>query len=183
VYEQLEGAARERMRRDGVPDDAVTISRGAEVRYARQSHELDVSVPDGPIDAGALAAVRTRFEEEHRRAYGCAMTEDMVLVNAQVSAVASLPKPPFEPLTGEGAASVGAGGSAMPVDRRAIYVSGRWVEADVYERRDLGPGVEIAGPAIVEQPDTTVLLLPGDHGRVDRQGNLVLEISTEEVRP
>jgi N-methylhydantoinase A len=95
--------------------------------------------------------------------------------------VASLPKPPFEPLGSDGAA--GAGRAVTPVDRRPLYVGGAWVEAQVYERRDLGPGAEIAGPAIVEQPDTTVLLLPGDHGRVDPQGNLILEISAVEVRP
>ncbi|MBM4407173.1 MAG: hydantoinase/oxoprolinase family protein [Chloroflexi bacterium] len=175
VYEDLESAARDRMRRDGVPDDAVTITRSAEMRYARQSHELDVAVPTGPIDAATLATVRERFEEEHRRAYGFAMTEDMVLVNAQVSAVASLPKPPFEPLGG-GNGARGAG-RAQPVDRRPIYVAGAWVDADVFERRDLGPGVRIAGPAIVEQPDTTVLLLPGDTGLVDGQGNLLLEVA------
>ena len=47
-----------------------------------------------------------------------------------------------------------------------VYVGGGWVEASVYERRDLGPGVEIAGPSIVEQPDTTVLLLPGGRAPV-----------------
>ena len=178
VYEGLERAARDRMRRDGVADDEVTITRGAEMRYARQSHELDVPVPSGPVDASTLATVRDRFEEAHKRAYGFGMTEDMVLVNAQVTAIASLPKPPFEPLAGAAGASSGNGAhpTASPVDRRPIYVGGRWEEANVYERRDLGPGVEIAGPSIVEQPDTTVLLLPGDRGRVDGQGNLILEI-------
>jgi N-methylhydantoinase A len=177
VYEALEAAARGRMRRDGVPDTDVVITRGAEVRYARQSHELDVAVPGGPVDATTLAAVRDGFEDAHKRAYGFAMTEDMVLVNAQVTAIASLPKPPFEPLAGGAASGNGTHPSASSVDRRPIYVRGDWVEAAVYERRDLGPGVEIAGPSIVEQPDTTVLLLPGDRGRVDGQGNLIVEIA------
>jgi N-methylhydantoinase A len=177
VYESLEEAARERMRRDGVADADVVISRGAEVRYARQSHELDVSVPGGPVDGSTLAAVRERFEDAHKRAYGFAMTEDMVLVNAQVTAIASLPKPPFEPLAGAEDSGNGRQPSARPVDARRIYLGGGWVEAAVFERRDLGPGVEIAGPSIVEQPDTTALLLPGDRGRVDGQGNLIVEIA------
>jgi N-methylhydantoinase A len=180
VYEGLEEAAGERMRRDDVPHSELVISRGAEVRYARQSHELDVSVPDGPIDETTLATIRQRFEEAHRRAYGFAMTEDMVLVNAQVSAVASLPKPPFEPLAGAGGDSDetnGSGPAGAPVDRRRIYVGGEWVEADVYERRDLRPGASIAGPAIVEQPDTTVLLQPGDSGVVDSLGNLIVTVA------
>jgi N-methylhydantoinase A len=176
VFDELEAAARDRMRRDGVPDDAVTVTRGAEVRYARQSHELDVMVPDGPIDATTLATVRERFEEEHRRAYGFAMTDDMVLVNAQVSAVASLPKPPFEPIGG-GDGSTGSGATAAPSpSRRRFYSGGAWVDAEVHDRHALLPGARIAGPAIVEQPDTTVLLLPGDRGHVDAHGNLIVEI-------
>ena len=175
VYESLEEAARDRMRRDDVPHSEVVISRGAEVRYARQSHELDVSVPDGPIDQTTLAMICQRFEEAHRRAYGFAMTEDMVLVNAQVSAVASLPKPPFEPLGGE--TTYGSGPAGAPVDRRRIYAGAEWIEADVYERRDVPPGQAIAGPAIIEQPDTTVLLMPGDSGVVDNLGNLIVTVA------
>ena len=131
------------MRRDDVAADEVVITRGAEVRYARQSHELDVSVPSGPVDASTLAAVRDGFEDAHKRAYGFAMTEDMVLVNAQVTAIASLPKPPFEPLAG--ASRDGLGQRGAP-DRRARRPSAASMSAGAGSRPRCTNGAT-SGPA------------------------------------
>jgi N-methylhydantoinase A len=44
----------------------------------------------------------------------------------------------------------------------------------VFERADLGAGARLTGPAIIEQPDTTVLVPAGHLGQVDRFGNLIL---------
>ena len=67
---------------------------------------------------------------------------------------------------------VAEGTGAMPARARPIWLDGRPVEARVFERARLGAGDRLVGPAIVEQPDTTVLV-PIDHvASVDRFGNL-----------
>jgi N-methylhydantoinase A len=58
---------------------------------------------------------------------------------------------------------------------RRVYAAGAFHEAGVYERLDLAVGETIAGPAILEQPDTTVFVDPGLSARVDRFGNLIIE--------
>jgi N-methylhydantoinase A len=67
-------------------------------------------------------------------------------------------------------------GSATPVARaaRRIWLDGRPTEARVYDRSALGRGARLEGPAIVEQPDTTVLVPGGHVGEVDRFENLLL---------
>jgi N-methylhydantoinase A len=55
----------------------------------------------------------------------------------------------------------------LAVDRRA--------EADVYRRERLPAGAEIEGPAVIEEPATSTLVLPGMRCTVDRLGNLVVE--------
>ena len=69
-----------------------------------------------------------------------------------------------------------AAATKPPVPRvtRRIWLDGRPTEAAVFERADLGAGARLAGPAIIEQPDTTVLVPAGHLGEVDRFGNLVL---------
>ncbi len=52
--------------------------------------------------------------------------------------------------------------------------SGAWRETAIYDRLALPVGAEITGPAILEQPDTTIVVDPGLTGRVDRFGNIVL---------
>ena len=51
------------------------------------------------------------------------------------------------------------------------------MEASVWDRLALPVGAVIAGPAVLEQPDATVLIEPGQQARVDRFGNLVLEVA------
>ena len=60
---------------------------------------------------------------------------------------------------------------------RPVYVAERFVECPTYERARLPWGVQVAGPAIIEQPDTTTWLEPGIAATVDEAGNLLLEVA------
>jgi N-methylhydantoinase A len=55
-----------------------------------------------------------------------------------------------------------------------VRVDGADLNAAVYERLDLPRDAVIAGPAILEQPDSTIFIDPGLEGRVDRFGNIVI---------
>ena len=58
---------------------------------------------------------------------------------------------------------------------RQVYFGGAWHETQIYDRLALPVGAVITGPAILEQPDTTVLIEPGLAGRVDAYGNTLIE--------
>ena len=66
------------------------------------------------------------------------------------------------------------GDAATVIWQHLLWLYGRPVEARVYERASLGAGDRVTGPAIVEQPDTTVLVPEGDVADVDRFGNLLV---------
>ncbi len=173
-YATLERRAAEQMHRDGVLDEQVSMSRSAEVRYVRQGFELEVPVPSGTLDAAALERIRDAFHAAHAQQYGYAMrSETVVLVNAQVSAVALLPKPGLDMAQ----ASAVEAQAALPGGQRALYTNGRWLQADVYDRTALQPGMNIDGPAIIEQVDSTAVLSSGDRGRVDRFRNFILRVT------
>ena len=176
LYTELERQALDQMDRDDVPPDNVTLHRSADVRYGRQSWELEVSVPAGTLDDAALATVAAEFHEHHRQQYGYAMEgEELILVNAQVSAIAVLPKPPFGAAIDAGQPSDRAMAHDQPGERR-VWLGGRWVNATVHDRAGLTPGAAIEGPAIVEQLDTTTFLGLGDRALVDAFGNLILTV-------
>jgi N-methylhydantoinase A len=178
MFEDLERQALGQMARDGVDHGAVGLTRSADVRYGRQSWELEVGVPSGTLDGAALDTIAAEFHARHRQAYGYAMeTEPLIVVNAQVSAIAALPKPPLGSTTAPGMdRSAGAMAHDQPGERQT-WLGGRWVSASVYDRRGLPPGAAIEGPAIVEQLDTTTFLGLGDRARVDESGNLVVEVA------
>ena len=67
------------MARDGVDHGAVELTRSADVRYARQSWELEVGVPSGRLDETALDLVRADFHARHAQQYGYVMeTEELI---------------------------------------------------------------------------------------------------------
>lgn len=161
----LEAQARAELSAQGATA-AVTIAHAADCRYAGQAHELRVPADPGNPTANDLAAA---FHAAHATAYGYALRDEpVVVVTVRVVATAAplLAAPPAD----------WDQGAARPERRRAIGVddSEDLVEARVLDRAALAAGDTVSGPALIEQPDSTTLLLPGDRAEVDAVGNLVV---------
>jgi N-methylhydantoinase A len=158
VWGELETAAAATLRAQGA--DAVAVRRVADCRYAGQSHELRLEVGAGTDVAAALHAA-------HEQAYGYALPGEPVEV-VTVRALAE-----GEPLLAAPPARWDHGGP-QPTRRRRIGVGGERVDALVCDRAALAPGDRVEGPALIEQPDSTTLLAPGDAATADDAGNLVI---------
>jgi len=159
--------------------DAERVERGnrgvdivLDARYVGQNFELAIGLGNAePLaDAGDIAQ---RFFAEHERAYGFHNPADRIeIVNFRLIAVGKLRQPAARPSEPRQSGAPDAG------SRRAV-----WFEADkaedtpVYDRATLMPGDTIAGPAVIEQLDSTTLLFPGDRATVDPYLNLLVEIS------
>jgi N-methylhydantoinase A len=63
---------------------------------------------------------------------------------------------------------------ATPRTTRPVHFGDTWAETAIYDRLALPVGTCITGPAILEQPDTTVLIEPGLQGIVDQFGNTII---------
>ena len=57
---------------------------------------------------------------------------------------------------------------------REVWFEGAWWQTDIYDRLSLPEGQCVLGPALLEQPDTTIFLDPDLEGRVDKFGNLII---------
>jgi N-methylhydantoinase A len=75
-----------------------------------------------------------------------------------------------------GADSRGAPEPASVETREVGLEDGRWVRCSVYSRARLQPGDRVEGPAVVEEPASTLLLYPGDRLRVAERGHLIVEV-------
>ena len=64
-------------------------------------------------------------------------------------------------------------------DKSARAIGGQWQSCPVYDRLALPAEAVVAGPAVLEQPDTTVLIAPGQAGTVDKLGNIVISRGDE----
>jgi N-methylhydantoinase A len=166
-YDGLRAELAEWLARHGAGAGAPTFRPAADMRYVGQSYEIEVPVEPAWFAAGGGAALLAAFHRAHEHAFGHADREAPAeIVNLRVQLRAARPRVPL----GE----VAAGAAPAPRARRRIWLDGRRVEAGVFDRAALGRGARVAGPAIVEQPDTTVLVPTGHVGEVDRFGNLLL---------
>ena len=150
-------AAMEREAREDL--EAPALRRRADARYRGQSFELTVEAAD-------LEGLAARFGDAHEQRYGYRMGDEAVeLVSARVIATVAVERPePVAPAR-EGAPAAGT--------RRARF-DGDWHDTPVLRAEGLGPGAEVAGPAIVEFAEATCVVRPGWAGAVAGTGTLVL---------
>lgn len=158
--------------REGAAPDARRLRRMADMRYAGQNYELTLDLPPTPLDAAALAALLDAFHAAHDQSYGFASPgEPVQFVTFRLEATSIVPKAALPELP----AAAGQIADALLGTRRTyLPEAGGWVDCPIYDRALLGPGHRCAGPAIVEQMDSTTLVLPGQRGEVDRFGNIIL---------
>ena len=95
-----------------------------------------------------------------------------VLINLRTTIIGRRPRFPLQVF------APSAKSAASPQSRRKVWFADGWADAPIYRREDLAVGQALAGPAIVQQADTTVLVEPGWTARVDDIGNLRIETSS-----
>ncbi|MFC7330421.1 hydantoinase/oxoprolinase family protein [Marinactinospora rubrisoli] len=152
----------------GEPAAEPVLTRAADMSYVGQAHEIRVPVTAGdgaPLAADALAEA---FHAEHERLYGFRDTGAPIRIGtARLAITAPRPVAPAAPVPP-------GGGRPAPLGHRTVLLRGESVRAARFDRAALGAGDTLAGPAIVEQTDTTVLVPPGWTAAVDPTGNLRL---------
>jgi N-methylhydantoinase A len=171
---QVEARALAELLQEGVERERATLLRHLDVRYVGQHHEVTIQIPHGEaIAEGHLAGIAESFHRAHERLYTYAIPENpLEVMNLRVTAVGAVDK---TGLNRQGLGGEEAGG-ARKGERRIYFVETAGFQAvPVYERDRLSPGNRLAGPAVVEERITTVVVHPGWGLRVDEYENLVLE--------
>jgi N-methylhydantoinase A len=169
---ELAAEGRRWLRDEGVPPAAQRIERFADLRYANQGYELTVPLPDGPVTRAALDRAVEAFHAEHERLYTYATRDLPVeIVNLRVSAQG--PAWAFAP------GPIEATGAPAPPPRvRPAYfpAAGGFVDCPVHDAAALPVGASVTGPAVITQDLSTIVVEPGHRARVDRFGNVLIEL-------
>ncbi|MBW3665208.1 MAG: hydantoinase/oxoprolinase family protein [Actinobacteria bacterium] len=153
----------------GVPVEAVALGVQAEMHFEGQRHAIRVEV-ESPLTRDD---VERAFREEYRRQYGTVLDNPAMLLDLECHVVGRRPRrvetwPELDEQPWDDAV----------IERRDVYFDGAWRDTPIIERTALFPGMSGVGPAIVEQDDTTTVVLPDMSVRVDHAGNLILEVAS-----
>jgi N-methylhydantoinase A len=142
----------------------------ADMHYLGQTHTIAVRLADPRTTPVDEASLRAAFEAAYAKTFSRTLPGIAIrLVNLRIAAIGKRPRFDLAALAPGPEASLAA------ADRGARNVwFGGWREARIYDRLLLPINAEIAGPAILEQPDATIVVDPGLAARVDRFGNIIM---------
>ncbi len=173
IYDELEAEGRAVLDRSGVPEDRMTFRRTADMRYEGQGHEIMVPLRSGEMSAETEEEIRKSFEDAYRAIYQrLGPNVPVEALNWRLVASGETPDLDLRPTE---AASLAVEEAKKP--SRLVYFPS-WKEmrvCDIYDRARLTPGAAIAGPAVVEESESTVVVPPGWDAHVDEFCNLALQ--------
>ena len=146
-----------------------------DMAYVGQTHTvavpLTVEVTDGKTSPPTREQIAEAFDAAYRQTYGRLLENGARRVmNLRTAVIGRRPKFDLSAFAPDPGATVEAALSRT----RQVHFADRWHETAIYKRLDLPVGAKIDGPAILEQPDTTILIEPGLTGRIDDFGNVIL---------
>ena len=182
AYNELESVLYSMLKADGFKKDEISLERAADCRYEGQGYELVTPYPktneSSKINLSEL--LTKNFHAQHEKQYGKSFPEKNIqIVNirargrgatAQVKAC-NLKK---MSITGKKAEPCSSAKAYFLSDGKLLYL-----ETPRYSRKDLLPGHNILGPAIIDQMDSTTMVLPDWKAKIDQMGNIIISRGTE----
>jgi N-methylhydantoinase A len=156
---------------EGALGARLEVLRTVEMRYLGQGHEISVALPAGKIKSDHARRLRADYEARYEEQFGLRISDvpvEFLTWSVKVATVATESRSKLK------SAKRAKARSAL---RRAVFdtVAGRLEQVPLYWRKDLAPGMRLAGPALVAEPQTTTLVPRGWRCTVTGAGHLLLE--------
>jgi len=174
IFLEMEETGLELLLDAGVSENDVQFIRSVDMRYVGQGFDINVPLPGGMFNHNHLEGFQTSFEKEYQRIYQ-RLCEDIAIecVNWRLTATGPHPE-------------MGTTQWGSPVENRTDILKGtrqayipdqnRYAEIPVYDRYQLTVGVEITGPAIIEERESTLVLNGPGKAQIDTFGNVIVHM-------
>ncbi len=181
-FQRLATEVQRRLDRNRVADEDRDLVYSVEMRYGLQMHTVRLEVPRQDYAAGDVAAVCDAFDRQYERLYGKGSgfsDAGRFLTSFTVDGY-GMPRLPERARAGDNADR--DAGAAL-VGHREVYLGGTYVPASVYRHELLTPGMRLTSPAIVEAPQTTMVVPPAHSAWIDPYLNVHIGIPDRDSAP
>jgi N-methylhydantoinase A len=167
----LEARALEEYASENIDRSRVRFLRYGRCRYQNQEHSVEILLPEGEINAGQIESIRERFRADFEQEYTFRLDAPVELVCYHLIAIASVDKlqPSKAPVSGRKLEATVKGTREVDFIEAGIHT------ATIYDGEALEPGMSFAGPAIIEESGTTVVIPPGMPCHLDEYGNYTIQ--------
>jgi N-methylhydantoinase A len=174
IFSALEKKGRAQLRKDGIASKDIFLERHVEMKFKLQIHLVEVPVREGKLTARHLAALQNDFVEKYERTHGrgSAFTGAGTEIGLfRVVARGRMERPAVSEYQRQH--------TAKAAQSRSVY----WPQKNgfrntpIYDASSLKAGHVVRGPAIIQMPETTLVVPPFAHGGFDKFGNIVLRLT------
>ncbi|MEV1295949.1 hydantoinase/oxoprolinase family protein [Pseudonocardia sp. NPDC049635] len=167
AFETLRETALTAVERFGRTADEVDVEFIVDAMYMGQRWELPTRVD--PTHTDPVAHLNEEFGATHTRQFGYALPAPIQIASLRVRVLAAdTPAPRPAPLPQRPV--------AHPVGLREVVLGGHRIPVEIYRSTELAPGQIVRGPAVLEAPSSTCVLVAGDVARVDDRGDIVVDL-------
>lgn len=170
IFNKLGDEATAWLNGESIANDRQKLVYQVDVRYYRQGFEFPISVqPDQFATEEGKQKFVADFKEIHEKNYGFNIESAIEVVNLRVIGIGQVRKvelPKFD-MGDENAESA-------ITEKHPAWFDGKEMETPIYDRAKLKPNHRIEGPAIITQKDSTTVILPAHHGKVDEYLNILI---------
>ncbi len=154
---------------DKIPATKHDVTYQADIRYAGQAFNITLSFTEAELKKKGMKLLTDQFDDEHEQLFTFKLGNDheILMIRAVVKAKVSRMK----------MKAVGRRGAKLKdcvIQDTKIYHGGKHHKAKIYDRGKLTAGMKVPGPAIVIEMDSTTVVLPKHHAKVDKIGNLII---------
>ncbi|CDX20329.1 5-oxoprolinase [Mesorhizobium sp. ORS 3359] len=158
----------------GIAEEALSTKPVLHIRYDGTDTALPVN-----FEHGSIFRARSDFEAAHRAQFGFVYDDKPIVVETvAVEGMEAAREDRAETSAPDGAAGV----EPKPSESRRIYTEGRWHEAGVYRRENLRPSNTVAGPALIIEPNQTIVVEPGWRAEITGLNHVVIRRTERKAR-
>ncbi|MDN3398765.1 hydantoinase/oxoprolinase family protein [Psychrobacter sp. APC 3426] len=170
--QELEEQGVQKLLEDGFTDEDISIERTMEMRYVGQVHECNVLIPNGKLDAESVQTILESFHQRHKELYTYDERDSKVeLVNIEVAVIGKISKPKLPTLP----AQKGDISQAQIDSRKMLFdQSYDWIDTPIYDGEQFGAGAVVTGPALIQEPTTTLVIKDGWQAELHETGTYKL---------
>jgi N-methylhydantoinase A len=169
VYKDMENSANKILTAEGMSEDTIEFARSLDMCYEGQHYYIETPVTNEALRGDAKIKISNSFELLHEVRYGYRIDAPLVTINARLKAIGKIKDISMTEIK-QGKEIL----QSAIKRKRNVYFDGDFIESQIYERAGLLCGNTIDGPAIIEEPFHTTVVMPGQTLQVDKIGNLII---------
>ena len=181
LFSKMELEADTTLRAEGVKEEQIEFQWSMDMRYIGQIYEVETSIPRELLSESNIYKIEDLFNKKHEMIYGYSdQDSDIEVVHLRVKGIGKREKPKLEE---KKEFTVSPPNEALKEVRKAFFEeSGSYIDTNIYDGAKLIPGNLIKGPAIIEEPDTTIVIIPEFKCVIDKFNNYIIQFHKNNIR-